>query len=232
MRYLLGFHLTGKFIRTEFGLSVPDVQRWRLGFNIPGKCFFKTSFPLANLGNFLSRWPTNWVKSSSECHKNVFAAHGSLEKYQSRLESIPLANHSCNFLIFTPINLLNLGDFCWTDMEIQYLRGFSGKKKGIQVGSKLEDLIVSVVIFGHPFDKYAQVKFDHETPKIIKKSGYHQKFLKPPPSAMNHQVSLENSKSYQAVPGEAHCGQRSPEHHRGSPGRVDSNRFIDILWKI
>lgn len=27
MRYLLGFHLTGKFIRTEFGLTVPDVQR-------------------------------------------------------------------------------------------------------------------------------------------------------------------------------------------------------------
>ena len=78
--------------------------------------------------------------------------------------------------------------------------GFFREKKGIQVGSKLEDLIVSVVIFGHPFDKYAQVKFDHETPKIIKKSGYHQKFLKPPPSAMNHQVSLENSKSYQAVP--------------------------------
>jgi len=49
--------------------------------------------------------------------------------------------------------------------------GFFREKKGIQVGSKLEDLIVSVVIFGHPFDKYAQVKLDHETPKIIKNLG-------------------------------------------------------------
>ena len=76
MRYLLGVHLTGKFIRTEFGLTVPDVQRWRWDSKDSAKCFFKTSFPLANLGNFLSRWPTNWGKSSS--HKNVVGKkHGS-----------------------------------------------------------------------------------------------------------------------------------------------------------
>ena len=45
---------------------------------------------------------------------------------------------------------------------------FRGEKKGIQVGSKVENLIVSVVIFGHPFEKYAQVKLDHETPKSSK----------------------------------------------------------------
>ena len=73
---------------------------------------------------------------------------------------------------FKPVcNLLNLGDFCWTNMEIQYLRVFFWEKKGIQVGSKVEDLIVSVVIFGNPFEKYAQVKLDHETPKIIKNLG-------------------------------------------------------------
>ena len=73
---------------------------------------------------------------------------------------------------FKPVcNLLNLGDFCWTNMEIQYLRVFFlGKKRDPSwVKGRRSDRFGGD--FWEPFEKYAQVKLDHETPKIIKNLG-------------------------------------------------------------
>ena len=133
------------------------------------KCFFKTSFPLANfcfpvkMANKLSKiilWMSQKCVWSARQFRKISIKAWIYSTCKSQLQLSHIYPHQ------PP----QLGGFLLNRYGNPVPAGFSGKKKGIQVGSKLEDLVISVVICSTPLKNMRKSNWIIN-PKNQQKSG-------------------------------------------------------------